>query len=98
MFIQNTKIFPIYLPHFFEQCIFCSTCSYSWVTYLHKSFRIFQWIYPTIFVGNNVWEFPPKKGYGNLFQNIFKELFVDIFTVIYFQEILFNIQHFGCLC
>ena len=104
MFIQNIKIFPGYLPqYFFEQCMLCSKCcgifdSYVWSAYFPKAFGIFQWVFPTIFVGNNVWEIPPKKGYGNLFQNIFKELFVDIFTVIYFQEILFNIQQFGCLC
>ena len=25
-----------------------------------------------------MWEIPPKKGYGNMLQNMFKELFVDI--------------------
>ena len=85
MFIQNIKIFPGYLPQYlFEQCMLCSKCcgifdSYVWSAYFPKAFGIFQWVFPTIFVGNNVWEIPPKKGYGNLFQNMFKELFVVIF-------------------
>ena len=37
---------------------------------------------PTRFVGNYLWEIPPKKGYGNMFQNIFKELFVDISNTV----------------
>ena len=45
--------------------------SYSWVTYLPKIFWIFTGMFPTRFVGNNLWEIPPTKGYGNMFQNIF---------------------------
>ena len=76
--IQNIKIlFP-------EQCVFYSKCcgsfdSYVWVAYFSKAFGIFQWISPTRFVGDNLWEIPPKKAYGNLFHNMFKELFLDIF-------------------
>ena len=40
---------------------------------------IFPRMFPTRFVGNNLWEIPPKKGYGHMFQNVFKELFVDLY-------------------
>ena len=88
---QNQKYFYLRnIGYFRDIChklylnkMFCSRCcgicdSYSWVTYLPKIFWAFPWMLPTRFVGYNLWEIPPKKGYGNMFQNIFKELFVDI--------------------
>ena len=83
--MQNIKIFPGYLPqNIFEQCMFYSKCcgifdSNVWVAYFSKAFGIFEWIFPTRFVGDNLWEIPPKKAYGNLFQYFLKELFLDIF-------------------
>ena len=53
--------------------------SYVWVAYFSKAFGIFQLIFPTRFVGDNLWEIPPKKAYENLFQDSFKEFFVDVF-------------------
>ena len=83
-FIEKHRIFPWYLPTaIFEQCTFWSRCcgiydSYSWDTYLPKIFWILPGMFPTRFVGNNLWEIPPKTGYGNMFQNISIKLFVDM--------------------
>ena len=88
VYSKYQDISEIFATSIFEQCIFCSRYSYFWVTYLHKSFLIFPGVFPTRFVGNNLWEIPPKKAYGNLFQNIFKELFVDIFPRNIIQHFL----------
>ena len=83
-FIEKHRIFPWYLPTvIFEQRMFWSRCcgiydSYSSVTYLPKMFWILPGMFLARFVGNNLWEIPPKTGYGNMFQDIFTELFVDI--------------------